>query len=373
VKTIFFMCSGLGKTPRGFEAHVEDLFHNINCLGLYNVHLYKGGGITNKNEKRIKHIPQTSNVAKLLSFISGKTTYFIQNVTFFIGLLPYVTFIKIDCIYLGEPILCNLLIKWRKITGQRFRILFFTGGQTIPRCIDKHDFIHHVSPLCIERAIELGIPSSHQFLIPHFLNLTSEHLVLNDSNKRRLKKNLNIPDYAKIILSVGAIDYSVKRMDYIIREVSKIKQPVFLILLGTEEKQTNEVKVLAKTLLGDNNIYINSVPRNQLSQYYNIADVFVLASLMEGFGIVFIEALSHGIPVVAHDYSVSRYVLNTHGNFTDLSIDNSLISAVEAIIGNENTFKEKQLRHRFVYDNYSWNSLKSSYLLMFEKVTKIAD
>lgn len=41
------------------------------------------------------------------------------------------------------------------------------------------------------------------------------------------------------------------------------------------------------------------LPDAELSDHYLLADVFVMPSKKEGFGLVFIEALAHGVPVVA--------------------------------------------------------------------------
>jgi glycosyltransferase involved in cell wall biosynthesis len=48
-----------------------------------------------------------------------------------------------------------------------------------------------------------------------------------------------------------------------------------------------------------------------------MADIFVLWSLKEGFGLVYIEALRAGLPVLAHDFPVSREVLQSEGIFAD--------------------------------------------------------
>jgi 1,2-diacylglycerol 3-alpha-glucosyltransferase len=112
---------------------------------------------------------------------------------------------------------------------------------------------------------------------------------------------------------------------------------------------------------------IRTVPRSDLQNYYAMADVFVLASLLEGFGMVYIEALSKGIPVIAHEYPVSRYVLKSQGFFTDLSLENKLAVAMEEVLKIQLSADKMQERHQFVYENYSWEQLKPAYMNMFEK------
>lgn len=44
--------------------------------------------------------------------------------------------------------------------------------------------------------------------------------------------------------------------------------------------------------------YVSSVPHTSLNQYYSSASVFVFPSLVEGFGLVLLEAMACGIPVI---------------------------------------------------------------------------
>jgi len=366
MKKIIFIGSGIGRIKRGLEAHVEDLFNNMSCISKYEIILFKGAGRSKKKEKRIANFPRNSFAAKMLAFITQRNSFEIQNITFFIGMIPQLIKNEIRIIYLGEPVVCNLLLKWRKLTGQKFKIIFFTGGQTIPAYMGEKDIIHHVSPLCIGKATERGISGNNQLLIPHFLNISEKGRNLSIEEKIKLRDEFKIPEDAFIILSVGAIDCTVKRMDYLIEEVSDLRENIFLIILGEEETETKKVKTLAAKCFLKKNYRIKTLPRKETGKYYSLADVFVLASLAEGFGMAYIEALSYGIPVIAHDYPTARYVLKTEGCFTDLSIKGNLETAISEIIKNKSSIEKIHHRHQFVYENYSWEKLKSDYINMFD-------
>jgi glycosyltransferase involved in cell wall biosynthesis len=58
------------------------------------------------------------------------------------------------------------------------------------------------------------------------------------------------------------------------------------------------------------NIYfIDNFPTNEKEDIFRMADVFACLSEMESFGIVFVEALNYGLPVVASKNNVSRYIV----------------------------------------------------------------
>jgi alpha-maltose-1-phosphate synthase len=50
-------------------------------------------------------------------------------------------------------------------------------------------------------------------------------------------------------------------------------------------------------------IHFNSVQQSELTRFYAEADAFVLASREEGFGVVLVQALASGLPVICSDYT----------------------------------------------------------------------
>lgn len=82
-----------------------------------------------------------------------------------------------------------------------------------------------------------------------------------------------------------------------------------LYLVGSTKDAnfTSEVKELAKGVADIH--FIEPMPQQELAKYFGAADVFVLPSYIEGLGLVALEAMSCGTPVIASDVGGLHYML----------------------------------------------------------------
>ena len=56
---------------------------------------------------------------------------------------------------------------------------------------------------------------------------------------------------------------------------------------------------------------------DQMPDLYRSADLFLHTKIRKSFGNVYVEALSCGTPIVAHDDEVTRWILGDHATLVD--------------------------------------------------------
>ncbi len=114
---------------------------------------------------------------------------------------------------------------------------------------------------------------------------------------------LGLAPHEKIVLYVGRFD-PLKGISRVIEAVSLLKHlPLRLIIVGGDGQKTAElrkIKLLARELaLGGIVQFAGRAGHQELPLYYSAADVLAVPSLYESFGIVALEALACGTPVIA--------------------------------------------------------------------------
>lgn len=83
----------------------------------------------------------------------------------------------------------------------------------------------------------------------------------------------------------------------------------FMVGHAGYEERVRINTLIAKLKIKRHVTIIGYVPDPDLTKYYQLCDVFVLPSEKEGFGLVFIEAASHGCSVISGDQDGSREAL----------------------------------------------------------------
>ena len=137
----------------------------------------------------------------------------------------------------------------------------------------------------------------------------------------------------KVILTVARLDpgENYKGYDRILQALPKIRGYCGLVryLIAGRGEDRSRLEMLARELeVEDAVTFAGFVPDEELADHYRLADVFAMPSTGEGFGIVFLEAMGCGTPVLGgnRDGSVDALDQGKLGKLVDPT-------SVEAITG----------------------------------------
>lgn len=154
----------------------------------------------------------------------------------------------------------------------------------------------------------------------------------------RLVKEYKLEGH-KVILTVARLAASErdKGYDSVIKTlpiVAKAIPNVKYLLVGNGD-DLSRVKTLAEKFgVRDKVVFCGFIPDERLVTYYNLCDVFVMPSKKEGFGIVFLEALACGKPVIAgnKDGSVDALLDGELGTLVDPDKEEEIAHAIVEVL-----------------------------------------
>src|SRR6266446_3859350 len=362
---IFFSCSGVGIIDRGIETFFREAFDGLRDTEGLDITLYKGAGEEKPDEHVLWNVPRTGRIARLLGACIRRNSYVAEQLSTFPSMVRAIWKHRPDIIFYSDSNLGFQLFRWRKQIGVPFRLLFSNGGPCYPP-FPRTDYVHQVAPFYFEQALAVGVSPKLQHMVPYGISVPAGAPDVSELAKRTARERLRLPLDRRIVLSVGWIAAKQKRMDYVVNEVARLPTPrPHLVLLGSIDKESGMVLDLARAKLGTEDFTARSMPHPQVTDYYRAADIFVLGSLQEGFGRVFLEALIHGLPVIAHDHAVMRFVLGGHGRLADLSKPGALSEQLRFALPTPNTPEAAAERRESVRQRFNWPVLAPQYRDMF--------
>lgn len=141
------------------------------------------------------------------------------------------------------------------------------------------------------------------FVIPRGI----DEAMFEKSEKEECRKMLGLSDFDVVILSVANF-VALKNHKTIIEALSKLKteKRVVAVFVG-DGPQRNTIEELAEKLKGKVKvIFAGATPYEKVRYYYDSADIFVSASLSEGYSVSVQEAMAKGLSVVVSDIPAHR-------------------------------------------------------------------
>lgn len=225
----------------------------------------------------------------------------------------------------------------------------------------------NVSEEAVEAFIQKGATKKGR-IIPLHNSISTSKFKFSLEDRKRLRTELEIGDHVPLLLAVGRLH---EQKDYpnllvAFSELLKTKPYAQLIIVGDGHLK-NKLVQLAKSLDLNKSIRFLGI-RNDIPSLMSAADIFVLSSAWEGFGLVVAEAMSCNRIVVATDCGGVREVVGNAGflvqpkNSKELS--KSLLKAIE-LTNTKKTELSNKARKR-ILNKFSSDSTIQKWLKIYD-------
>ena len=157
-------------------------------------------------------------------------------------------------------------------------------------------------------------------------------------------------------------------LDTYLRARAEFTRPVRLVLVGRDEGGAAEIEeFIAEQQLQGEVIVTGEVTDDELAEWYAEADLFTLFSNYEAFGLVYLEAMTHGVPVLSHDVGANVEVL-AKGAVVVPRFDREAAAGELARLVNDDAARWELGREaqRYALSEFSWPAVAEKYLKVYQ-------
>lgn len=354
---------GIGLVQRGFERMFTDLFAVVRED--LDVTMIKGGGPLGERELVPAFLPRNGRFLQTipLHWLIGRTRFHFECLTFALGMLPWLRAGRFDLVHVIDPPLARTLFHLRRSLRFRTRLLFTEGTAMPPQGYPPADHIHHISSVMFDESVRLGYPPGEMTLIP--AGIRPEQFAVRGS-RLDLRAKHGVSPQTFVVLCVAALSRAHKRIDHLVEEFSRLDGDCLLWIDGSMDHGDPDLPGWIRSRLGAR-CRISRVPSAEVGELYHLADVKVLASVRESFGLVVPEALSCGLPVLAHDNPHFRWLIGSEANLVDMRQPGALAARLRSL--RDDPGERTRLRRRDEIVRWlDWRNLKREYLALYSRV-----
>lgn len=149
-------------------------------------------------------------------------------------------------------------------------------------------------------------------------------------------------------------DMVIENMPRLIKEYRNIK---YLLAGKADLKEQTRLEILVKSLgVSDHVSFIGFIPDEELSEYFRLADIFIMPSRKEGFGIVFIEAAACGCKIIGGDQDGSSQALLNGKLGTLINPENkeTLLSAIRQYLKQDRSDHSSRQLQELCIQNFNY-------------------
>jgi glycosyltransferase involved in cell wall biosynthesis len=187
-----------------------------------------------------------------------------------------------------------------------------------------------------------------------------------EEKKKKARLKMGIPSDVKMVLSIGRFDY-IKGFDILIKSMKSIRSAQCYIIGGDV---TDEYLAVMEHENIDNVVFSTFLTKDRLSDYYYAADIFVLPTRYDPWGLVINEAMAYGLPVISTDKCVAASELieeGVNGYIVRAEDVDELAMRIHDLLDNTELMKKMQGRNLIKIKDYTIENMAARHMDILKK------
>ena len=213
-----------------------------------------------------------------------------------------------------------------------------------------------------------GVSPNRIQIVPCGVNLS----LFTAQGKQQARKKLGLKQHQPILLFVGRLD-PFKGPDLFLRAAALMETPAQLVIVGGSLHEDNDMKTLqklARDLAINHRVhFLGARPQHELPTLYSAADVTVVPSYHESFGMVAVESLACGTPVVAtRAGGLLTIVKNNETGYLVPRCPGFFAERLDTLLSDRALLAQMQLAARPSILQFSWCSVASQINQIYDEV-----
>lgn len=240
----------------------------------------------------------------------------------------------------------------------------------------KYDALIALTESVMEEYKKIGIPDEKISLIPNGIEL--ERFSKNKS-KEQLKEKLGFKN--KTVLLTAGRNHPKKGYGLIPQIMERIyseRKDIVWVVIGkgcgalcsNVSYEFREYLLFLEEVNSETHDFPKRLPPDELLDYYHSADLFVFPSFIETFGMVLIEAMAAGLPVVTSNVPGCRDVIKDgyNGLLAEAGNTEMFAKKILTLLNNKELYQQMVLNIESFIKEYDWQIIAQKYRELYKKV-----
>ena len=192
-----------------------------------------------------------------------------------------------------------------------------------------------------------------------------------DDVRRAVRSSLGISEN-ELVMVFASMNFEIKGLDDIIASLGRLQKqiPRFKLVVAGKGNTKKYRKIASEAGVAENIVFTGVLSREKLTDLYLAGDLYVMLSKFDTFGMVVLEAMAAGLPVMvsSHVGAKDLVIQNENGFVVDDPSDHDRVAFILKAMLDENNRRRMSAAALTTAAENSWDAATEKYRALYAEI-----